>query len=68
MIDVALRAAARIGAREAARRKAALADAARGALPGVSVREEGETIVLEGRRLNARMADDPALRFGIGAR
>lgn len=68
MIDVALRAAARIGAREAARRRAALVEAVRVALPGVSVREEGETIVLEGRRLHARMARDPALRFGIGAR
>ena len=56
VVDTRGRAAARVAADRARRR---VADALRGAVPGVAVRIEGEDVVLTGRIA----PDDPRLRW-----
>ena len=55
--------AAAIGARAAARAGERLADAAREALPGVSVAAEPGRVVISGRGLARRWLHDPAFRW-----
>lgn len=55
--------AAAIGERAATRAAARLAEAAREALPGVTVDVEPGSVVISGRRLGRRWLHDPALRW-----
>ncbi|AQR74433.1 hypothetical protein [Sphingomonas sp. LM7] len=52
-----------IGARAAVRAAARVADAARAALPGVSVEAEPGRVVVSGRGLARRWLRDPAIRW-----
>jgi hypothetical protein len=53
-----------LAARRAAARRNRLADAVRAAAPaGVAVDVEGEALVLSGRGLGRRLANDPAVRW-----
>jgi hypothetical protein len=55
--------AAAIGERAATRAAARLAEAAREALPGVSVEAEPGRVVISGRGLGRRLLRDPAFRW-----
>jgi hypothetical protein len=64
MFERLIERAALIGAARAARRRERLAARMREAAPeGVAVQEEGQAVVLSGRRLGRRIADDPELRW-----
>jgi hypothetical protein len=52
-----------IGARASADAAERLAEAARGALPGLSVTVSGETVTMEGRGIGRRWLADPAFRW-----